>query len=305
MKKIAITGVGGFVGSHVYNYFKSAGYEILLISSSHKVIEENETLSLDTLKSDDLVGVDVIVHCAGIAHRKDSHDMAAFNEYFEFNSLKTIDLFNKCKNANVKRFIYLSSANVCRPIDNIVSSASELLPLDINSFSKVVSERMIQLSADNNIDFTIIRCPLVYGVGVKGNFSTMMKLVDKAKILPFGCFGNVKKSMVSIYNLLDLINVCAVNPKAANQIFMISDEDDVSVLELTRTLATLKGKRIFMLPIPISLLSFLGLLVGKRKLMKNISMNFRLDIDHTTRTLGWHPPYGLEQSLSKFINKKQ
>jgi UDP-glucose 4-epimerase len=303
MKKIAITGVGGFIGSNVYKYFNDAGYQVVLISSSHEMIEKNSALCFDTLTINDLKGVDVVVHCAGIAHRKDSHDMAAFGEYFEFNSLKTIDLFNKSKEAGVKRFIYLSSANVCRPIDSKVSSASELQPLDINSFSKVVAERMIQLSSNKKIEFTIIRCPLVYGAGVKGNFLTLNKLVDKLRILPFGCFGNVKKSMVSIYNLLDLVNTCIDNAGAANQIFLVSDDHDVSFLEFIRMIAKMRGKKVLMLPIPIFLLSLLGVLVRKRKLIDNLSKDFQIDIMQTKRTLGWKPPFDVEQSLSKFINK--
>lgn len=303
MKKMAITGVGGFIGSNVYKYFNDAGYKIVLISSSAQIIEENSALDFDNLTINDLTGVDVVVHCAGIAHRKDSHDMGAFSEYFEFNSLKTIDLWNKSKEAGVKQFIYLSSANVCKLIDSKISSTSELQPLDINSFSKVVAERMIQLQSNEKIEFTIIRCPLVYGAGVKGNFLALNKLVNNLRLLPFGCFGNVKRSMVSIYNLLDLLDKCVGNAKASNQIFLVSDGHDISFLEFIRLICKLKGRRVFMLPIPILLLSLLGALVRKRNLIDNLSKNFQIDIMHTKRTLGWEPPFDVEQSLKKFVNK--
>jgi nucleoside-diphosphate-sugar epimerase len=304
MKKVAITGVSGFIGSHVYKYFKSMGYETVLISSNHKFIAEHEAIAFDALISDDLIGVDVVVHCAGIAHKKDVHAVEAFNEYFESNSVKTLDLFNKSKSANVKMFIYLSSANVCNPVDNKISSLSELLPLDMNSFSKVVSERMIKLFSDKSMKFTIIRCPLVYGPGVKGNFSSIVKLVDRMRILPFGCFGNVKKSMVSIYNLLDLIKVCIANPNSANEIFLVSDGEDLSVLDIFRLLATLRRRKVFMLPIPILFLSCIGFILGKRKLINNISNEFRINIEYTKKQLDWEPPYGVKASLSQFVNKK-
>src|SRR5690606_37438681 len=117
------------------------------------------------------------------------------------------------------------------------SASDEPAPEDAYGLSKLEAEKgLIQLATETGMEVVIIRPPLVYGPGVKGNFASMARLVEKGLPLPFGAINN-KRSLVSIDNLVDLIIRCIEHPEAANQIFLAGDGEDLSTTELLRSVA--------------------------------------------------------------------
>src|SRR5690606_21895192 len=113
--------------------------------------------------------------------------------------------------------------------------------------------------------------------GVKGNFAAMIKVTARNLPLPFGKVGN-KRSLVALDNLIDLIMTCIEHPKAANQTFLVSDDNDVSTTELLRMMTRAAGKHPRLLPVPVSWLTLAGKLIGKKAVVDRLCSNLQVDI---------------------------
>ncbi|MOA00400.1 hypothetical protein D3C78_1197590 [compost metagenome] len=142
----------------------------------------------------------------------------------------------------------------------------------------------------------IIRPPLVYGPGVRANFASLMRALDRRLPLPFALIDN-RRSLVSRTNLVDLILLCMKHPAAANQVFLVSDGQDLSTAELCRKLSHALGRRPRLLSVPQGLLRILAVLLGKRAQMQRLLGSLQLDIDKTERLLGWTPPVSVDEAL--------
>ena len=148
------------------------------------------------------------------------------------------------------------------------------------------------------MDVVIIRPPLVYGPGVKANFAAMLKLASTRVPLPFGCIKNNKRSMVYVKNLISLIIECINNKNSVNQIFLISDDDDLSTKAFVQGLSKALGVNSFMLPVPNTILFLVGKILGKSSIIDRLCGSLQVDINHTKNTLNWQPPYSVEQGFA-------
>lgn len=148
------------------------------------------------------------------------------------------------------------------------------------------------------MEIVIIRPPLVYGPGVKGNFLSMMRWLHKGIPLPLGAIHN-QRSLVALDNLIDLITVCIDHPAAANQTFLVSDGEDLSTTELLQRLGAALGKPARLLPVPQSIIETTLNLLGKRAIAQRLCGNLQIDISKTRDLLGWKPPVSVDQALSK------
>ncbi len=145
----------------------------------------------------------------------------------------------------------------------------------------------------------IIRPPLVYGPGVKANFASMMKWVNKGVPLPLGGIKGNKRSLVSVDNLVDLIVTCIDHPNAANQTFMVSDDDDVSTSQLLANMATALDVPNRILPIPNTWFILAAKLMGKPAIAQRLCGSLQVDISKTKELLNWLPPYSSAESMKK------
>ncbi len=156
----------------------------------------------------------------------------------------TLNLARQAILAGVKRFIFISSIKVNgeTTASGRAFSADDIpLPSDSYAISKCEAEQqLMQLAQDGAIEVVIIRPVLIYGAGVGANFQQMMRWLIKGIPLPFGAVNN-QRSLVSLENVVDLINTCVDHPRAANQVFLVSDDSDVSTTQLMRRLVTYLG----------------------------------------------------------------
>ncbi|MFI9458627.1 NAD-dependent epimerase/dehydratase family protein [Acinetobacter sp. NPDC052428] len=136
---------------------------------------------------------------------------------------------------------------------------------------------------------------------LKANFKSMMSLASKKLPLPIGCLDN-KRSMVSVYNLADLIHTCMTHPNANGEVFLASDQDDISVKQLFEKLAKYQNNQLLMLPIPKSLIGLLASLVGKKAVASRLCSELIVDTTKNTQLLGWTAPYSVDASLQKMFN---
>ena len=268
---ILVTGVSGFIGRAI---FEAACQRDLLVRGvvrNEKNIEsfsfgkknlmciQDVNLNPDWTKA--LDGVDVVIHCAAsnhVMHSSISREMDS--NYHLVNVHATLDLAKQAKKNGVKRFIFISSIKVhgenTRP-GQPFSAEDCLSPKDAYSRSKVAAEiGLKELCALSGMEFVIIRPPIVYGVGVKGNFLSLIHIVNKQIPLPFGMVVNNRRSYVALENLVDLIFVCISHPNAANKVFLISDGVDLSTKELIQKIGNALNRKVFIIPIPVYFLIF-------------------------------------------------
>ena len=164
-----------------------------------------------------------------------------------------------------------------------------------------------QLATETGMEVVIIRPPLVYGPGVKANFQSMMRWLQRGIPLPFGAIDN-KRSLVALDNLVDLIITCVDHPAAANQTFLAADGEDLSTTELLRRMGHALGKPARLIPVPASLLEAGAALLGRRDMAQRLCGSLQVDISKAKTLLGWSPPIsvdeGLRQAAQGFLEGK-
>ena len=170
---------------------------------------------------------------------------------------------------------------------------------DPYGISKWEAEQALhEVSAKTDLEVVIIRPPLIYGAGVKGNFLSLLAWLSRGVPLPLGAIQN-QRSMVGIDNLVDLIVTCIDHQAAANQTFLVSDDEDLSTTELLRRLGAALGKPARLIPIPASLLGLAARLVGKEDIAERLLGNLQVDISKTRKILDWAPRVSVDDGFRK------
>ena len=308
MKRLLITGYSGFVGNNLVEQLQG-NYQLNLLGRKQSSFGNVFTHNLDSssLYNEALENVDVVVHCAARVHIMNDFSSDPLDEFRTVNTQGTLNLAKQAVQAGVKRFIFLSSIKVNgestsskAPFNASDKSAAE----DPYGISKAEAEQqLLELGRQTGMEIVIIRPPLVYGQGVRANFASLMRFVDKGLPLPFRVLKNNKRSLVSVYNLIDLIKVCIEHPKAASQIFLASDDHDLSTAEMVALMAKVQGKKNLALPVPGWCFKLAGKLLNKNDVVDRLIGSLQLDITHTKNTLDWKPPYSVEHGF-KLATKK-
>lgn len=308
MKKVAVTGTTGFLGKALVHLL-TENQQVEVISMCRKTSHESE-MKLDLSSHFDVAKelhqrrVDVVIHCAARAHILDDDAKSPLEEYRKVNTSATIELAKQAVAAGVKRFIFISSAKVNGEVSAASHPLSETVleaPTDPYALSKYEAElALTQISKESGMEVVIIRPPLVYGPEVKANFAALMKLSRLGLPLPFGAINN-RRSLISIDNLCDVISLCITHPAAANQTFLVSDDEDASTTQLLTELVKAYGARTLLVPIPVILLKVLLKIVGKPMIAERLFGNLQFDIGHIKQTLNWTPPYSFEQGIANTV----
>ncbi|MDF2418363.1 NAD-dependent epimerase/dehydratase family protein [Acinetobacter beijerinckii] len=307
--KVLITGSTGFLGKFLCQYLSDKDYSVIAHTrtpqiSSHSKIENINFDLNENLEELDLNGVQIVIHCAGRAHVMNETAESPLEAYRQTNVQGTLNLAQKAVKSGVKRFIYLSSIKVNG------EEATQQKPFtaddsintdDPYGLSKYEAEQALkQLAKETGLEVVIIRPVLIYGPNVKANFKSMVSLASKKIPLPIGCLDN-KRSMVSVYNLADLIEVCLSHPDATGQIFLASDQDDLSVKQLFEKLASLQNNKLIKVPVPKNLIFLFASLVGRSAMASRLCSELVVNTSKSTQILGWKAPYSTEQSLAKMF----
>ena len=307
--KVLLTGSNGFLGQYLSQFLAEKGYSVFAHTRKAQTFDHPNIHNInfdlnDNLDNIDLNQVEVIIHCAGRAHVMHETAESPLEAYRQTNVQGTLNLAKKAVKVGVKRFIYLSSIKVNgEQTTNEPFKSSDLVNTDDPyGLSKYEAEQaLLELSKKTGLEVVIIRPVLIYGPNVKANFKSMVNLATKKLPLPIGCLDN-KRSMVSVYNLADLIHTCMTHPNANREVFLASDQDDISVKQLFEKLAKYQNNQLLMLPVPKSLISFLASLVGKKAVASRLCSELVVDTTKNTQLLGWTAPYNVDTSLEKMFN---
>ncbi len=305
---ILITGATGFIGQRLTaELLAQTTHRITVLTRKHKthLPSKVRTILIDSIENisnyaQQLSGIDVIIHLAARVHRMDDTARNTYPAYKAINMDSTLRLANQAAAAGVKRFIYISSIKVngeSTETGHPFKAEDPPHPMDPYAISKYESEcALLQLSQSSGMETVIIRPPLVYGPGVKANFMKLMRLVSRGLPLPLGAVEN-RRSLVSIDNLIDLIRLCIDHPDAANQVFLVSDDHDLSTTELLRCIATGMNRPIRLIPFPTPLLRLAAKLFGRNDIANRLFGNLEVDISKTKTLLGWQPVKTPEEAI--------
>jgi nucleoside-diphosphate-sugar epimerase len=303
---VLVTGASGFVGGALIQALSDNDYHVIAALRSKAVTypDEIELLRYSDILAHDwssqLSSVDTIIHAAARVHIMDDSSTDPLAAFREINVTGTLNLAKQAAVAGVKRFIFISSIKVngeTTSPNHPFTAEDENIPIDPYGLSKYEAEQgLLKLAKQTEMEVVIIRPPLVYGTGVKANFAAMINLIRKGLPMPFGAINN-QRSFVALDNLVNFIIHCIDHPKAANEIFLISDGGYVSTTELIKKVAKAFDKKAWLLPIPVSWMTFVAKLVGKTDVTERLFGSLQVDSSKARDLLGWKPVVTMDEQL--------
>ena len=291
--EVMITGGSGFVGSRLMTMMKQRGLPTRGITSASRA-------GLTTIGSwtahidwrDKLDGIDAVVHLAARVHvlRETVDDPLPL--FRDANVRATLNLAQQAADAGVRRFVFVSSIKVNgeRTLPGRPFRADDPpAPVEPYAISKAEAEQeLLALGQRTGLEIVIVRPPLVYGPGVKGNFASLMRWAKSGLPSIFAGVEN-KRSFVFVDTLCDLLVTVLDHPAAANQIFLASDDHDLSTHELLSGLIAAGGRTPIAIPVPRAILTGAGRLTGRRAEVDRLLDSLQADIGKTQEILGWRP----------------
>lgn len=310
---LLVTGANGFVGKAVCRAAQSRGLQVRAAVRRLASIEAESSIphlvvgeihgSTDWHKA--LEGCDCVIHLAALAHKPLGSDANAHASLQATNVEGTLRLASQAANAGVRRLVFLSSIKAWGEVSRAGHPAREddaCHPEDAYGQSKLVAEQALcALASARGLELVIVRSPLVYGPGVKANFAALVRAVVAGWPLPLGAVSNAR-SLVAIDNLVDFLFLCAAHPRAAGEVFNVSDGSDLSTADLVRILANTAGRTARLFPVPVPWLRLVGRMLGRTETVRRLIDTLQVDITKAEYVLGWHPPLTVGQGIRRLLD---
>lgn len=309
MSRILVTGATGFVGPALVEELARAGHQVRVALRRDAPVLPGVEYTItggigpETDWRPALIGVGTVVHLAARAHVGDTGP-DALARFRQVNSLGTKRLAEAAAASGVRRFVFLSSVKAMgesSPPGRPLSEVDLARPEDAYGRSKREGETaLLDVAAGCGMEPVILRAPLVYGPGVKGNFLRLLRLVDRGLPLPVGAVAN-RRSLVARANLVCALRQCVEAEAAAGQIFLVADGEDLSTPELVRRLARALGKTPRLLPVPSVVLRTAGRLAGRPAELARLTGDLAIDASLIRARLGWRPVTGVDAALTETV----
>ena len=303
---ILVTGANGFVGRALCAEAMVRGMQVrggvrhrcdLPAGVEHVVVGE---IDENTNWQRALNGCDAIIHLAARVHVMRESAKNPLEEFRRVNVQGSEHLARSAAASGVKRFVYVSSIKVNgeETLDGQSYAERDLpMPHDAYGTSKWGAEQALhRVAEETGLELVIVRPPVVYGAGVKGNFAQLLSVLACGIPLPLASIKN-HRDLIYVGNLVDALIACATHPNAAGQTYMVSDGERVSTPDLIRNLANALGKSNLVFPFPISVMRFCAGLLGKSAALDRLTQSLQIDSSKIRKELGWQPPYTMQQGL--------
>lgn len=298
--KVAITGATGFIGTHLARYLTSIGVSVVDVGRRPSV-EGAQFLNLSGISdlsfAKSLRGCRSIIHLAGQTNsqRFGTSDQQLWN----VNREVTLSLARQASAAGIQRFVFLSSLKV-NGDQGRFSESNTASPVSSYGKSKLEAESCLRVtSQQRGMEWVVVRSPMVYGPGVKGNFATLVRLVRLGIPLPFARVQN-RRSMVGIKNLVSFLTLLS-NPDqssaAANEIFFVSDGESISTADLITRIASAYEARCCLIDVPSSWLWGISKPFNLKGLASRLLGSLEVDISKSQEMLGWFPTIKMQEEL--------
>ena len=308
--RLLLTGATGFVGNAIQQRIVADGkYDLTIaVRNVNKQLEAIRIVKVDDLKyntdwRDALKNIDVVVHSAARVHVMKEESTDPLSEFHKVNVEGTLNLARQAADTGVKRFIFISSIKVngeSTELGNPYTADSKPNPIDPYGISKYEAEQgLLKLAETTPLEVVIIRPTLVYGENVKGNFHSLMKWAYKGLPLPTGGIKQNLRSLVSVDNLIDFIITCIEHKNAKNEVFLISDDNDISTAVLLEEISKGLGVKNKAVNIPPTFINTVAGVLGKSSVAQRLSGSLQVDISKAKNLLDWQPKYSTSESIQK------
>jgi len=311
VKRVLVTGGSGFIGRPLCQLLSDKGYQVRVSGRHPKAAAFTEKMDYrhipdlgpDTDWEDALQDIDCVVHLAARVHvmrETDPDPAAAFDKV---NVAGSQNLALQAAKAGVRRLVFLSTVKVngemttTRPF----TEDDPAFPLDAYAISKYKAEQaLMTISNETGLDVVIIRPPLVYGPGVKGNFKSLIRIANSGLPLPLASVHN-KRSLIYVGNLCHAIERTIGHEKAKNQIFLVSDRNDLSTPDLIRCIVSASARPERLFRFPQAVLSLFASLGGQKAKADRLLGSLQVNSDKIHRLLDWTPPYNVVQGMEQTV----
>ncbi len=317
MTRVLVTGASGFIGRALVPALSQQGHQVLALRSPRADCPAPPADSPDAavswsvadLRSPEALpaglfeGIEVLVHLAALAHVPRGAVRAAQAALDQLNVAAPLALAERAAAAGARRFVFVSSVLVHgdRSGPTALTETAALAPVELYGASKAQAEAGLrEVCARRGLELTIVRPPLVYGPGAKGNLARLLAWAMAGRPVPSAVRHN-RRSFVGLTNLCSFLILAAGHPAAADQSYLISDQEDLSTGELYRRAALLAGVRPRFLPLPRGPLALILRFAGKAGLARRLLGDLRVDSAKASEELGWRPVSTIEQELDRAI----
>lgn len=298
---VLVTGADGFVGKALCGLLEGCGYRVRRVTRTKSQFDSLVTGDIGSFDgwASAVHGVDSVIHLAARAHilKDDSRD--PLKEFRRVNVTPTERLIRAAINADVRRFIYVSSIGVHGSASGSspFTEHASLWPEEPYAISKYETEVMLRGEAgDGSIELVIVRPPLVYGCGARGNFLRLMRLVDLRVPIPIGKVANLR-SFVGLENLCDFLQVCISHPSAAGHTLVVRDGYDVSTAKLVHMIGDAMGRNVRTPRVPLPLVREAARIFGLSAELRRLLQSLQVDDTGSRTLLGWEPSVTMDQGI--------
>ncbi len=313
--KILVTGATGFIGRALIPRLIQSGHEVVATSRNTStefagaIVHPIAELGPDTDWHEALSEIEVVIHLAARVHVMSDNAPDPMAENRRINTEGTGKLAKDAAIAGVRHFIFMSTIKVNGETNDLEPFRAYDLPApkDPYAIAKLEAEEaLLETVHSSDMRASIIRPPLVYGPGVKGNFISLLNICGKGWPLPVGCIDN-RRSLVYVGNLVDMIHCLIEKLPSTTGIYLCRDPQDISTPELFRKISTALGVKPIIIPFPLFLLRLAAALIGRTAAISRLSETLCVDDGQTRTDLDWTPPFsmlqGLEETAAWFVNR--
>lgn len=315
-KQVLVTGAAGFVGRRLCPLLEERGWTVLAgvrsaAAGADSGLSRGRWLETGNLEEQHdwarlLSGSRAVVHLAGRVHVMRDSAADPLARYLAANTEATRKLAEGAAEAGVSRFVLVSTIKVSgEAAPNQAPADAPVWPEDLTpvpdgpyALSKARAEEELRaVCRRSGMEFVIVRPPLVYGPGVKGNFFSLVRLVERGFPLPLASLTN-RRSLVAVSNLADFIARCLEQPEAANQVFQVADREPLSTPGLIRAIGAALGRSPRLFPFPAQLLKAGAIALGRRAVWERLAGSLTVDTSKAQTLLGWQPPVAPAEELA-------
>lgn len=311
MPRVLVTGATGFVGRALCPVLVRNGQHVSVATRNPRVAEQLPRVDVRPIPgigprvdfSAVLRDVSSVVHLAAqVPQLGEAQDEQLARTYQRINVDGARKLAQDAAAAGVRRFVYISTAQVHgqqTALDAPLREDDPARPADLYASSKWHAEQALAEVAEAApaMDLVVLRPPLIYGPGVKGNFASLLRLSARARMLPLAGIRN-RRSMIFVGNLADAILRCLAEPGPVNAAFLIRDGDDLSTPEIVRILAAGLGRTVRLVAVPTGMLGVAAGVTGRSAAFSRLTASFCLDDEKIRSELDWTPPFTVVQGLT-------
>lgn len=308
---VVVTGADGFIGKPVSHVLQQAGHEVRRVvrttgSSAHaSSCHVIGNIDADTDWRPILRGADVVLHLAARAHVIHDDPARAEEAFHRTNVLATRRLAEQAVECSVRRLVLMSSIGVNGAATTGIPFVETDIPRPCEPYarSKLAAEQALhEVSTRSALEPVILRPPLVYGPGAKGNLLRMLKLARSGIPLPLASLRN-RRNLIGLSNLCDAIRLAIEIPAARGQTLLLAEPEARSTPELFAAMYAAFGMRNRLFPFPMPVLRGAAWLIGARRTLDKLCESLEIDASLAAKVLGWQPQTTFNEEIARTVER--